>query len=175
MEIEYFKNSILPLKDKLFRKALSITESVVDAQDVVQDAMMKLWEKKGEWKSINNIEVFAMVLAKNMALDKVKKVRYNSDSIDSDNLQNLQNLQNNSLIQQEKMEKEEKEALVWKIISLLPYNYQKIIKLREVEELSYQQIAEEMNMSEEQVKVNLFRARKKIKETYLKINRNEEY
>jgi RNA polymerase sigma-70 factor (ECF subfamily) len=38
--------------------------------------------------------------------------------------------------------------------------------LREIEDLSYKQIAEVMNISEEQVKVNLFRIRQKLKEFF---------
>ena len=48
MQTEYFKNKILPLKNKLFRKAFGITESAVEAENVVQDVMMRLWEKRTE-------------------------------------------------------------------------------------------------------------------------------
>jgi len=49
MKTEDFKNRILPLKNKVFRKALCITESTDEAADVVQEVMMRLWEKREEW------------------------------------------------------------------------------------------------------------------------------
>ena len=81
MYTKYFESNILPLKDKLFRKALSITESVAEAQDIVQEVMMRLWDNRTEWASITNMEVYSMVLIKNLALDKIKKSGYHSESI----------------------------------------------------------------------------------------------
>lgn len=84
MDTTYFKQNILPLKHKLFRKALSITESPVEAQDVVQEVMMRLWDKRREWAAIVNMEVYSMVMAKNIALDRIKRVGYRAEPIDSD-------------------------------------------------------------------------------------------
>ena len=39
-----FEQIILPLKDKLFRFALSYLKNEDDAKDVVQDVMIKIWE-----------------------------------------------------------------------------------------------------------------------------------
>ena len=89
MQTEYFKNKILPLKNKLFRKALGITESVVDAENVVQDVMMRLWEKRADWSKIENIEVYCMVLTKNIALDVIKKSGHNNDSINNENIRQI--------------------------------------------------------------------------------------
>lgn len=73
----------------------------------------------------------------------------------------------------EELEKAETIALVWRVIRLLPEKEQELIRLREIEELSYQDIAGEMNLTEGQVKVSLFRARRKMREIYLKINRDD--
>ncbi len=172
MEIEYFKHKILPLKDKLFRKALSITESVAESQDIVQEVMMRLWDKRAEWATIANMELYSMVLAKNLALDKIKRSGYFEGSIDMDAARQLSS---DAYLPHEMMEKEESIALLWKVIRLLPEKQQQLIRLREIEELSYQRIAQEMNMTEVQVKATLFRARQKMKEMYLNINNHGEY
>ena len=167
MQTEYFKNKILPLKNKLFRKALGITESVVDAENVVQDVMMRLWEKRADWSKIENIEVYCMVLTKNIALDVIKKSGHNNDSINNENIRRLA-----SEIQEplEKTVLDDMYGWLWKLIKSLPEKQQEIIRLREIEEMSYLEIAEEMNIPESQVKITLFRARKKIKEIYLQID-----
>ena len=170
MDIEYFKHHILPLKNKLFRKALSITESASEAEDVVQEIMMCLWDRKDKWPNIDNIEVYSMVLVKNLALDRIKKKSYKSKTIDINEAE-----QTGSESHQEKLENAEQTALVWKIIHLLPEQCQELIRLREIEELSYREIAKAMNITEAQVKVTLFRARQKIKEIYLKINNHHGY
>jgi len=168
MQTEYFKNKILPLKNKLFRKALSITESVVEAENVVQDVMMRLWEKRTDWSKIENMEVYCMVLTKNMALDVLKKSGYNNDSIDDE--KSMRALQSAAEHPLEKTVLRDVQGWLWKLIKSLPEKQQEIIRLRDIEELSYQEIAEEMNITESQVKVTLFRARKRIKEMYLQID-----
>lgn len=170
MEIEYFKNNILPLKEKLFRKALSITESTEDARDVTQDVMMRLWDKRREWNGISNIEVYSMVLVKNAALDKIRKKGRGHKQIDSGAAYD-----DHQTIPQERLEQEDDAALVWKIISLLPEKYGTLIKLRDIEELSYKEIAIETGMAEAQIKAALFKARQKMKGIYLKLTRNNDY
>ena len=172
MEIEYFKNNILPLKNKLFRKALLITGSAADSQDIVQEVMMRLWDKRSEWANIGNMEVYSLVMTKNLALDKTKKLGYRSESTENNEVAQLSSdLQH----PQERLEKAEQISLVWKIISQLPKREQELIKLREIEELSYDEIAKEMNITASQVKTTLFRARKKIKEIYTKISNQNGY
>ncbi|MDH6312254.1 RNA polymerase sigma-70 factor (ECF subfamily) [Parabacteroides sp. PFB2-10] len=166
MEKEYFINTILPLKQKLFRKALYITESETEAEDVVQDVMMRLWDKRTEWPHIENIEVYSMVLTRNMAVDKIRQANSQGNRVDM-TLANY--LASESLHPLERLEKTDEKTLVWSAIRMLPERQQELIRLREVEELSYQEIAQQMNLTESQVKTNLFRARQKIKEIYLKI------
>lgn len=167
IDLEYFKENILPLKNRLFRKALSITESEVEAEDVVQEVMIRLWDNRSKWSGISNMEVYSMVLTKNLALDKIKRIGYRSESIDEETAKALVS---DLPLPQEAMEKKEKAALVWNVIRLLPEKLQNLIRLREIEEYSYREIAEEINITEAQVKVNLFRARQKMKEIYLQLN-----
>ena len=47
-----FRDDILPLKDKLFRLALRITLHREEAEDIVQDTLLKVWEKRDTWSQI---------------------------------------------------------------------------------------------------------------------------
>lgn len=167
MKIAYFKHKILPLKNKLYRKALCITESADDAADVVQEVMMRVWEKREEWSLIQNMEVYCMVLVKNTALDMLKKKGRREESIHNMELNAMQS--EDSLPFKEAAREDEKKWL-WRFIKSLPDKQQEIITLREFEEMSYQEIAVEMKLTESQVKMQLFRARQKIKELYLKVS-----
>ena len=167
MKTEDFKNRILPLKNKVFRKALCITESTDEAADVVQEVMMRLWEKREEWDQIKNMEVYCMVLAKNIALDTVKKCGYKNDSIHSESVRNIPS---DEILPFNEMVREDEKKLLWKLIRSLPDVQQEVIQLREFETLSYKEIAEKMNLTESQVKMSLFHARQKLKEKYLKID-----
>ena len=162
----------MPLKNKLFRKAMSITQSAVESQDIVQETMIRIWDKRAEWKAIANMEVYALVLTKNLSLDRIKRHGYYSQSIDSGEAEQVLS---DGLHPLEKMERGEQIALLWKIIGQLPENHQELVRLREIEELSYLEIAQTMNLTEAQVKITLFRVRQKMKDIYLKISKQNGY
>ena len=60
--------------------------------------------------------------------------------------------------------RKEQHALIAQCIAQLPERQQTLFRLREIEEMSYRQIADTLEISEELVKVSLFRARKKLQE-----------
>ena len=155
------------MKSKLFRKALYVTGSIEDAQDIVQDVMITLWNKRTEWSEVKNMEVYAMVLTKNQALDKLKNKNRSHDSLDERNALFLPSENNCPL---EHVIKNDEMKLMWKIIDQLSENQKKLVILREIQEQTYLEIAEIMQLSEAQVKINLYRARQKMRELYLKMH-----
>ncbi|MDR1518304.1 MAG: RNA polymerase subunit sigma-70, partial [Dysgonamonadaceae bacterium] len=82
LERDYFTSKILPLKRKLFAKAFTILTSAEEAEDAVQDVMLALWNKRTDWQTIDNVEVYAMTLVKNFAIDRFRRKGYRSDSLD---------------------------------------------------------------------------------------------
>jgi RNA polymerase sigma-70 factor (ECF subfamily) len=158
MKKDYFRNKILPLSDKLFRLALSITGNREDAEDVVQDALLNIWKKKKWEETIDHPEAYCFRSVRNLAIDKLS-LKENQQEAWHDRYDRP----DASISIEEKLEREEHLLLLENIIRQLPEKQRTVFQLREVEEMSYKQIAEAMNISEEQVKVNLFRARQKIK------------
>ena len=69
-----FRNDILPLKNVLYRMALRITLNHEEAEDVVQETLIKVWNKRDDWQNIDNIEAFSLTICRNLALDKTKKI-----------------------------------------------------------------------------------------------------
>ena len=78
MENVSFRTTVLPLSDKLFRLALRITMNKAEAEDVVQDTLLKVWECREEWEQINHLEAFAIATCRNRALDVVKRAGSNT-------------------------------------------------------------------------------------------------
>jgi RNA polymerase sigma-70 factor (ECF subfamily) len=168
-EREYFIETILPLKHKLFRKAFFLTKSLVESEDIVQDVMITLWDKRATWENIKNVEVYAMVLTKNRALDRVKRKSGRNQSIDAAAESKSTSIDTNPL---ETMILNDERKLVWYIIEQLPEYQRELIILRELEGHSYQGMARILQTTEAQVKINLYRARQKVKELYIKIAGN---
>ncbi|MCY6349453.1 RNA polymerase sigma factor [Bacteroides fragilis] len=160
-----FRDDILPLKDKLFRLALRITFDRAEAEDVVQDTMIRVWNKREEWTQFGSIEAYCLTVAKNLAIDRSQKK-------EAQNVELTPEMEEESeaagpydqLINKERM------SIIHRLINELPEKQRLIMQLRDIEGESYKEIAKILNLTEEQVKVNLFRARQKVKQRYLEID-----
>lgn len=159
-----FRNDILPLKDKLYRLALRITLDSAEAEDIVQDTMIRVWNKRDEWSQFNSIEAFCLTVARNLAIDRSQK----SDAQNIELTIETQEMSDGSTPERQ-LEQNEQMNLVRKLINELPEKQRTIIQLRDIEEKSYKEIADVMQLTEDQIKVNLFRARQRIKAKYNEI------
>ncbi|MCE2616892.1 RNA polymerase sigma factor [Phocaeicola oris] len=159
-----FKNDILPLKDKLYRLAFRITLDSAEAEDIVQDTLMRAWEKREEWNRIDSIEAFCLTIARNLAIDRSRKMETQNVELISEREEQL-----DASTPYDQLTENELLKLVHRLVNELPEKQRSIIQLRDIEGKSYKEIADIMQLPEEQVKVNLFRARQKIKQKYLEI------
>ena len=157
MENISFQTTVLPLSDRLFRLALCITRNRAEAEDVVQDTLLKVWEQRHEWEQINNLEAFAMTICRNRALDITKRMGRGHGELD-------ETVHFSGRTPHEQLEVREEISLVKQLMNDLPEMQRTIMLLRDIEGKTYQEIAETLDISETQVKVYLHRARTKIKE-----------
>jgi len=157
-----FKATLLPIRDKLFRLALSITGNKEDAEDIVQDVLLHIW-KKEDWEQIEHIEAYCFRSTRNRALDMIalkdNQIEAFPDDFDLPVQDDIAR----------KVEVQEQIDWMEKWLVRLPEKQQTIFRLREIEELSYKEIASILNITEEQVKISLFRLRRKLKEYFDKI------
>ena len=77
-----FRADILPLKNELYRLALRITLNHAEAEDVVQETMIKVWNRREQWDEIESIEAFCLTICRNMALDRMKRADSQNASLD---------------------------------------------------------------------------------------------
>lgn len=158
MTIEAFKTDVLPIKDKLYRTALRITANPAEAEDVVQEVFIKVWEQRDRLAQVHSIEAWCMQLTKNRAIDK-RRLRYNQD----ESLEAAYGLSSNGYSPEQQAEMNDAMGQVSKALSTLPPAQRAAMQLRDIEGLSYQEICDELGMPLQQVKTNIFRARKAIK------------
>jgi len=163
MNVEEFKEEVFTLKDKLFRFSKSILLDELEAQDVTQDVLMKLWEMRNKLQAYKSIEALAMTTTRNMSLDKARKknVRYRNDSALKENIVAV-DFQNPT-------ENKETGAIIKTAIAQLDEPQRTIMHLRDVEELSFDEMVPLVGMSVETLRVNLSRARKKVREEIRKV------
>ena len=163
MENISFRTTVLPMGDRLYRLALRITMNRAEAEDVVQDTLLKVWEHRNEWEQIGSLEAYAITTCRNRAIDITKRVGRNTKSLEE--VDNSQQTTDNGL---RLLETREQISLVRKLMDSLPEIQRTIMSLRDIEGRTYQEIAQVLDISETQVKVYLHRARNKVR-TELKI------
>ena len=67
-----FRDDILPLKDKLFRLALRITFNRAEAEDVVQETLIRVWNKRDEWTQFGSVEAKEIAVVLSLTEEQVK-------------------------------------------------------------------------------------------------------
>ena len=160
-----FRNYILPLKDKLFRLALRITLDRAEAEDVVQDTMIRVWNKRDEWQQFESVEAYCLIVAKNLAIDRSQKKDAQNVELTPEMAEEVDTSgPYDRLVNNERMK------IIHRLIDELPEKQRLIMQLRDIEGESYKDIAKVLQLTEEQVKVNLFRARQKVKQRYIEID-----
>lgn len=150
------------MKDKLFRFAKSIIKQPEEARDVTQDILVKLWNTRHSLQKYRNIEAFAMKSIKNLCLDKLKHEQVKRNNLEA------YTKEQPVAAEQVAIEKEENRKMVRQAIEQLPVQQKMIIHLRDIEEMSYEEMQEILQMDVQTIRMNVSRGRKKVREEILK-------
>jgi RNA polymerase sigma factor (sigma-70 family) len=161
MTSEEFKDNVVSLSTRIFPMAARMLGGDEDAQDAVQEIMIKLWKCKKQLKEHPNLNGFVFLTARNHCLDRLKK----------------KNPEQPDLIYQEKIpqgyhdrfEYAELYSFIQEIIKELPDNQKKVMVLYDIDGLEFEEIAAIVGLKIEHVRVVLSRARKFIREKLTKI------
>jgi len=152
---------VLPIKDNLYRLARRFLISSDEAQDAVQEVFLKLWKNKEAIKQYRTPQAYAYTMTKNYCLDRLKSKQASNLKLVHTNFENRTDLEQH-------IEAKDGVSLLFKLMETLPEQQKVILHLRDVEQLSFSEIAKITNTSQANVRVALSRARKKIKGLLLK-------
>ena len=162
MSQERFKAEILPIRQKLFHIAKQILVEDEEAEDAIQEVLLKLWHTRNSLNQYDNLAAFATTVTKNHCLDRLK-VKNRTELINETHNDRTSN--DNPYLS---LEQKNTVEVLHKIIENLPTLQQSIIKMKDIEEYEVDEIAEIIGTKVEAVRVNLSRARKKVREEYIK-------
>jgi len=164
MQLKEFEKMVLPFKNKMYRLALRIVGSVHEAEDVVQEVLIKVWKKRDQLDAVKNMEAWCMTLTRNEAIDATRSKHRRTVGMETQF-----DMQDNAASAQKQLETSETLNKVKSYIDALPENYRTVVHLRDIEEMSYDEIAEVSGFTKDQVKVYLHRGRKKLREQILNL------
>lgn len=155
---------------KLFTIAFRMLHNRQEAEDVVQDVFMKMWMMGDNLDKYNDVCALGVTMTKNNCLDMLRKWKHISRDTD----QSVSVDVDPSPSPFDKIVSAEDEGILYRIIDELPPLYRDIIQLREINGLSYEEIAGINNVNINTLRVTLSRARQIIKEKYLKYSDDRE-
>lgn len=162
MDAETFKKVFLPYHQKLYRIAYRIVQDTANAEDIVQETFIKLWNKKDELEQIENTEGFAIIIVRNTCLDYLRKAKndyhtsYDTEIPESSSLSKQLEIQDDA-------------AYVKVLINKLPDQQRQVIMMKHWDGYTDEEIENITGISPGNIRVILSRARKTIREQYSKI------
>ena len=159
-----FNNQVLLLSRKLYIVAFRFLKRQEEAEDAVQEVFIRLWNRLGELDRYKSLEAFAVTTIKNYCIDVLRKEK----SIVLEDHNDHLNIINNEPSPYEALENFETSQLLNNIIEKLPENYRQIIKLKEIDGLTYDEVSAITNQNINTLRVNLSRARKLIRDEFKK-------
>lgn len=159
-----FRDDVLPLKDKIFRLALRITLSRAEAEDIVQDVLIKVWNRRDDLAEVDSIEAYSLTVCRNLSLDRLQ--RKENDNV---NLDDAPPTEADDAPPDLQMIRNERIDNIKRLIERLPIPQRAAMQLRDMEGKTYKEISSITGQTEEQVKVNIFRARQYIRKQIEKI------
>lgn len=126
----------------------------MSAEDVVQEVLIKVWQKKDQLEKIENKEAWCMTVTRNLALDKLRRKKVILDDVDDH-----RGISDDNMSPYRALQSDDTMKIIRDAIQELPEAQQQVIHLRDVEGYTYKEIADITGFSSDKVKVYLHRAR----------------
>ena len=163
MKEAVYIETIQHVEQKLYRLAKRLLVSHEEAQDATQEVLVKVWQRSSELSHVKSIEAYAMTMVKNYCYDRLRSKQASNMSIEY-------SIHDKSHDQSAAFEAKDRLSFVEKIVNNIPHKQKLIWQLRDVEGATFEEIAEVVQMQSTAIRVNLSRARKKIKESLEQID-----
>lgn len=162
MEREQFITEVLPLRQQLLSLARQILADAASGEDVVQETMLKLWLMRDRLDQYRSIQAIALIITRHLCYN-IAKAKRNTDVA----LEKADHISTGQTPEELLLLREENERLL-SLIASLPDTQKAILQMKHLEGLEVHEIARITGSTPESIRMNLSRARKKIKELFSK-------
>lgn len=158
MQTEYFRNIWLPLSSQFYRIAFYMLENEQDAEDVVQDMYIRLWNMKDNGAAVLNPRSYGIRILKNLCIDRIRSRR--PDSADCNEI--LETVASGSVPDEVLIDRETLSD-VRKYMDSLSEKQRMVLEMRTEQDKEYRKIAKATGLTELNVRVTLSQARKALR------------
>ena len=155
MKTDEFIERVVSLAPRIYPLVARLLGNDEEAEDAVQETMLKLWKIKNRLNSHPNLQGFVFLTARNHCLDMLKQRKYIFEDIGQLDIRDQD--RNDT-----EYEYQEHYNYIKEIINSLPENYREVIILRDIDGLEYDEISAITGKSTEHLRVILSRARRSV-------------
>jgi len=169
-DVDAFHNLVRPYERAIFLAALSLVRNEADAEDVAQEAVLKAFKNLSRFRQEAKFSTWVIQITINEAKMKLRKDRRHLyESLD----EGQQNEGGDYIpkdfadwreIPSEALEQSELRQALVRALDSLPEKYRMVLILRDVQQLSINETAEALGLSEANVKTRLCRARLQMRD-----------
>lgn len=168
MNATEFKRRFLTCHRKLYAVAFRLTGNTQDAEDVTQEAYLRLWSRRDQLDKVERPDVYGMVLVRNLCYDRGHRLRGPNSPTAPEDLQ----LPADTDLHRETEYKDEAHLLN-SLIDCLPDTQRTVMQMRDIDGYAYDEIEAATGLTSSNVRTLLCRARQQIREQFRRLTRYE--
>lgn len=159
-----FNDFLIKISRKMYGFSYHMLKNQTEAEDAVQEVLIKLWKLRDKLDHYENVEALAMKMTRNYCLDILRKLkRIHQNNIIDPSVNNP-----TELSPHERLENSESFSVIINIMDKMPEHYRELISLRDISGFSYEEMAVITDQNVNALRVSLSRARKMLREQYKK-------
>lgn len=152
MTPEEFIDLYLQLEDGLYRMAFRLLESQAEAEDAVQDLFIKIWSRIDSLERVSYPQAWCLTLMRNHCIDRLRaKAGQQTVPVEE------------NLPAEEELERSARMKQAWEAVLALPPKSRELLRLRLVEDLSYEEISRQTGLSQNALRVAFHRLKNHLK------------
>ncbi len=156
-----FEAIVLRYRLSAIQFANSFVFDIFAAEDIVQDCFIKIYLNRMNYEFSHTFKTFLFTIVRNKSIDYLRKNKAQR-LVNLDSIHEIEELNS----QEDIFLKKEMSNRIFKILKSLKDDYKTALYLFAIEEMSYKEIAKIMQKTIPQIKITIFRARKKLKKLF---------
>ncbi len=161
MDASEFKQRFMPFHRRLYRVGYHLTGNAQDAEDLLQDTYLKLWQKRDDLREEAMTEAYLVTLMQNLFRDqrRLKRIDTSEDIKDHADPPDERSLF-------ETLEAKDEAQQMEVLMDGLPKRDSSILRMHLMEEQSYEEIQRDTGLSQGNIRIIMMRTRIKLKKQF---------
>ena len=166
MNAQEFKQRFMPFHKLLYRVAFHLTGNVQDAEDLLQDTYLKLWQKRDDIREEAVNQAYLVTLMRNLLRDQQRLKHIDSSA----ELRNELSPPDERSLEGQIAARDEASQMK-NLINQLPKRDKEIIRMHLMEERTYDEIEQDTGLSQGNIRIIVMRTKQKFKQQFIKLTK----